>query len=134
MQVQSYFSGSCAVSGILDLGNHKNALAAMKAFCVKELAGAGRYVSSKASFPMLTPYYVFVAGPEVSGKDHSKNWVKYGTEFAAYIAENGLGDVATVGPKKNLRYHPDTTCQVWAWSPNQKAVEKWWTEHKNKDE
>ena len=92
MLITSYFVGSCAVSTIAGLGECKNAKEAMIAFCSQELPKSP--YSSK--FPLLTANYVFCAGPEIArGKPdsshHSKSWVKYGTEFAEFIVENGLG-------------------------------------------
>lgn len=123
MNTNTYLCGSCAGAGISDLGSHTDALDAMLNFCNQEL-GLGKC--------LLAPFYVFIAGPEKSGSGHSKRWVKYGTEFAAYIAENNLGVVVSPGAKLNLKYHADTTCQTWVWSPDQKAMEAWYQEHKVK--
>lgn len=126
MDVTSYAVGSCAASNICNLGYSKDAVSAMMTFCSKELGGSGGFGAK--SFGTLTPYYIFVAGPEVAGQGHSKAWVRYGTEFAAFIVENGLGTVATLGPHLNVRYHPTTTCQIWIWHPDQKGMEKWYKE------
>lgn len=125
MNVSTYMADCCGVSAIANLGSHKNAEEAMKQFCKAELVGYGD------AFVIPNVYYVFTAGPEVpagqpGSSHHSKAWVKYGTEFAAYIVEHGLGDIATLGQHLNLKYHPNTTCQVWLWHPNAKALKAWW--------
>jgi hypothetical protein len=131
MEITIYFGGSCAVSGIDGLGECKNAAEAMRVFCRKEL---GRLNEFTRHYTTLACHYVFSAGPEVAndrpgGSHHSKDWVKYGTEFAAYIVANKLGTVGTSGQWKNTKYHETTTAQAWVWHPNQKAMEKWWTEN-----
>lgn len=134
MSISEYVAGSCAVAGISDLGRHTGATAAMIDFCKSQL-GAGRTKFSKAdkrTYPTLTTFYVFCAGPEEPGHGHSKKWVRYGTEFAAFIKKHKLGEVVTVGPKPNAKYHATTTAQVWLWSPDQKAVETWWTKYQDK--
>lgn len=129
MTITTYIGGSCAVSAIGNLGDLPNALAAMESFCLEQL---GR-IDSKFSknYAKLTSYYLFSAGPEVAlgekgSSHHSKDWVKYGTEFAAFITDNELGTVATLGQKLNAKHHPTTTAQVWLWSPDQKAMVAWW--------
>jgi hypothetical protein len=123
MRVDTYLCGSCAVNGIVDLGTQASAVEAMKTFCRLQLGNKSGFTKA---YMTLINVYAFCAGPEESGHGHSKPWVRYGTEFAAYIKQCGLGDVATIPAKKNLRYHPNTTAQVWIWSPNQKAMEEWW--------
>lgn len=125
MEISAYMCGCCGVSDIKNLGMHKNAQEAMLAFCRQELPSFG------SNMQQLNVYYVFTAGPEVprdhpGGSHHSKAWVKYGTEFAAFILDNGLGDIATLGQHLNLKYHAHSTCQVWIWHPNQKAMVAWW--------
>ena len=127
MNITAYFISSCAVSSISNLGNHKNAKEAMISFCSQELPMS----SYSRVFPKLTSNYVFCAGPEVAvGKKgsshHSKEWVRYGSEFAEFIVENDLGKIATPGPILNFKHHRETTCQVWVWQPDQEAMEKWW--------
>ena len=120
MNITSYLVSSCAASAIADLGRHTDAVDAMMTFCSKEFGN----FSFNSKF--LAPHYAFVAGPEISGKGHSKRWVKYGTEFAQLIKDNNLGTVVTCGPITNYKFHPDTTCQMWIWQPDTKAVEAWW--------
>ena len=130
MIVKSYCGGSCAASSIENLGMCKNAEDAMEKFCKLELCKDTRYDVS--GFNILAPFYVFIAGPEKPGYGHSKNWVKYGTEFAAFIKDNGLGDIATHPAKVNKKYHPDTQCQIWLWNPNQSKISNWWVDHSKK--
>jgi len=124
---------SCAGQSITNLSYHKGPEEALLAFCQSQLVFRNGYEWGKTSesprFTLLVPYYSWMAGPEVSGKGHSSSvgWWAYGTEFAAYIRKHRLGRVSTLGPKINKKYHPDTTCQVWIWSPDQAAVEKWYT-------
>lgn len=128
MNVSTYTCSSCAISSITDLGTQPNALEAMKTFCSRELGAASKF---STSFLKLTPYYIYCAGPEVPASDphgshHSKAWVKYGTEFTEFILANKLGTIATLGQKYNLKHHPNTTAQLWMWSPDQEAMEAWW--------
>jgi hypothetical protein len=129
MRVSTFVAGSCAVAAISDIGSHRNPVDILQAFCSHELGIKDAYTTK---YSALTNFYLFCAGPEVKstekgGSHHSKNhWPRYGTEFAAYLVENGLGEVASVGPKLNLKHHKETTAQAWLWSPNQKALEKWW--------
>lgn len=125
MNIRTYLHASCASSAIEDLGAHRDALDAMSYFCKNELGTLGGYIKK---YGKLACFYSFVAGPEVPGKGHSKPWVKYGTEFAQFIVDNKLGEIATLGPKKNSKHHSDTTAQVWMWSPNQESIEAWWSE------
>ncbi len=135
MDIRTYFGNSCAVSAISELGDLKNAKEAMKIFCRHELGSKDDFGSV---YSKLACFYVFSAGPEVpagqpGSSHHSKAWVRYGTEFAEFIEENELGEIATTGQKKNLKHHPSTTAQVWIWSPDQKALEKWWTAAQDKE-
>ena len=128
MNIATYFVSSCAVASISNLGKHKNAKEAMIAFCSQELPMSSYGIGK---FPKLTANYVFCAGPEVplgekGGSHHSKPWVRYGSEFAEFLLENGLGKIATPGPILNFKHHSDSTCQVWVYQPDQEAVEKWW--------
>lgn len=119
----TYITG-CAAQAISNLGGHSDPAEAMKYFCTQQIDATSRFgVDFSGS---LNSFYVFVAGPEVPGKSHSKAWVKYGTEFAQFIVNNKLGTVQTLGPKINMKFHPDTTCQIWIWSPDDKAVFNWW--------
>lgn len=127
---------SCAISGIDYLGSCADAVDAMRQFCKTELgAGFHRYdtKSDVKTYNTLMSWYVFVAGPEEAGHGHSKNWVKYGTEFAAYIKKHRLGKVATCPPVLNKKFHANTTCQTWVWCPNQKHLETWWTQQQEQD-
>lgn len=130
MEIGTYLCGSCAASGISNLSGSGSPLKAMQDFCKMEL-GAKNGKFGPVSYGKLAAFYVFVAGPEVKlgqpgSSHHSKPWTKYGTEFAAFIEENNLGTVATLGQKLNLKHHASTTCQVWLWSPDQKRMEEWW--------
>ena len=131
MVIATYICGSCAVAGIQGIGDYKSPEEVLKLLCQQELGKIdGKF---KVEYSKLTTYYIFCAGPEVKstekgGSHHSKDhWPKYGTEFAKFLVDNKLGEVVTVGPKFNAKHHPTTTAQVWAWSPDQKAVEEWWT-------
>lgn len=130
MLLKTYFNGSCAVSSIEKLGSHSGPVDAMRYFCNNEL---GKLNDFCKKYGTLAAFYTFVAGPEVpfgepGGSHHSSaTWVKYGTEFAQFIRENKLGEVATVGPKINFKHHKTTTAQVWLWNPDQAALEAWWT-------
>jgi hypothetical protein len=129
LDISTYVAASCTTSSIAGLGLMINPRNALRDLCMKELVMVeGPYSRSSSKYRILVPFYVFTAGPEVPGFGHSKPWVRYGTEFAAYLREHNLGEVATV----NMKHHPKTTCQVWIWSPDQKAVEKWWEEIGNK--
>lgn len=125
MTISTYKCQSCACADISSLGSHSGPVDAMRYFCNHEMRNPYGY--GGRSFNKLAPFYVFVAGPEIPGKGHSsKSWVRYGTEFAEFIQNEGLGIVVSPGPKINHKYHPDTTCQTWVWSPDQEAMEKWY--------
>lgn len=143
-EIMEYQAGSCALGGIKDLADksHKCAKDAMITFCGLTLGfhnPLNKYQIRNAvgQFPKLTNFYVFTAGPEVpedhpNGGAHSKpHWVKYGTEFTQFILDNGLGEVVTLGPKLNAKYHPTTYAQVWLWSPDQAKLEAWWLENRS---
>lgn len=129
--------GSCAGADICGLGQHKNAEDAMFAFCSSQLGSPDKgdlLKTVRKKYEKLYSFYTWIAGPEVpkgakGSSHHCKDWVRYGTEFAEFIEANGLGKVATLGQKLNAKFHPTTTCQVWLWSPDQKACETWWTEN-----
>jgi hypothetical protein len=109
---------------------------AMRRFCESQLGTQNQY---RNRYPFLTAFYVFCAGPEVKstekgGTGHSKDhWPRYGTEFAQYILDNGLGLVATLPAKHNDKHHAESTAQTWLWSPDQQGVEKWWTALQERD-
>jgi hypothetical protein len=130
MELTPHFGGSCAVTAIVSLSRHTDAVDAMKTFCGREL---GRLDGFIAKYAKLAAYYVFTAGPEVKpgeqGSSHWSvaGWTKYGTEFAQFIRDNNLGEIVTVGPKYNMKHHPTTTAQVWLWNPDQNAMEAWWS-------
>lgn len=133
MTISVYTCGSCALSTISNLGTHTDALAAMVAFCKLEMPPTLSFKTvSKNGECILAPFYVYVAGPEVAGHGHSKAWVRYASEFTQFILDNHLGTVVTNGPKQNQKHHPDTTCQTWVWSPDQKAMEQWWQGYKKR--
>lgn len=131
----NYMCGSCAVSSISNVGGCKNPVDVLEKFCKTEL---GEIDSYRKVYSKLVCYYVWCAGPEVKstepgGSHHSKDhWPRYGTELAQYIVDHKLGDVVTLGPKHNIKHHPSTTAQVWAWSPDQKAMEDWWTKRQKR--
>src|SRR4051812_10762437 len=91
MGLQTYFAQSCAASGITNLGQHRDAVHAMRNFCSSELGVIDNAYVRKYS--KLAAFYIFVAGPEVpfdhpNGSHHSKPWVRYGSDFAEYILSN----------------------------------------------
>lgn len=121
MKVSGWACGSCACHEINELSALKDPKASMLEFCKQALGNPSlaKYASKTASmFQTLATHYLFIAGTE---KRHA-----YGTDFATFIMENTLGEIATLPPKLNLKHHPDTTCQVWIWQPNQKALEAWY--------
>lgn len=126
MKFSGWLGGSCAAIAIGNLGNCKGPEDAMKVFCKAQLILDNSRYGGGVSFNTLYTFYTFIAGPEKEGHYHSKTWVKYGTEFAAFLKKEKLGHVVTLPKKLNAKHHPDTTCQVWLWGPDQKAVEKWW--------
>lgn len=129
MTIETYVCSACTTGSIASLGTQKDAKSAMLNFCKSQLISApNRFDPPDASrFQTLISFYIFTAGPEEKGHGHSQPWVKYGTEFAAYIRKNKLGKIATCPAKLNLKHHPKTTCQTWLWSPDQEAMEAWWT-------
>lgn len=135
MEIKTYVCGSCAVSSMSNVGSYTGPVEVLKAFCKNELGVLNEF---RNSYALLVNFYVFCAGPEVKstekgGSHHSKDhWPKYGTELAEYIKTHKLGEIVTLGPKKNAKHHPTTTAQLWAWSPKQKAVEEWWTKQQGK--
>lgn len=128
MKFSGWLGGSCAAIAIGNLGACKGPEDAMKTFCKSQLVLDNSRYGGGTTFNILYTFYTFIAGPEVPGSYHSKTWVKYGTEFATFLKREKLGLVVTLPKKLNTKHHPDTTCQVWLWSPDQKAVEKWWKE------
>lgn len=123
MNIQEYFAAACTTAGISGLGVCKDAPDAMATFC-RSVFGSSAAFGAKRS--PITTFYVFTAGPEEPGHGHSRPWVKYGTEFEAYIRDNNLGEITTLGAHLNLKHHAKTTCQTWLWRPDQKALETWW--------
>lgn len=128
MTITAWVANSCACVAIQDLGKRKDPLDAMHKFCELELVVKGWGAKAKPTLQKVFSFYVFISGPEKGGEIHSKAWVKYGTEFAAYIKDNNLGTVATLDRKPNFKHHGTTDCQVWLWSPDQTALETWWKE------
>lgn len=127
--IKDYVCGSCAGGEIISLSTHSNATDAMIHFCktVLGLPGGVRtgFYKSKTSpsYNCTSAHYVFIAGPE---EGTGRGWPKYGTEFAQFITDHKFGLVATLPPIKNRKYHPDTSCQIWIWQPDQAALEAWW--------
>lgn len=126
MNVVGWVGNSCSTGPIAGLGTMPDAYHAMLKFCCIELARRNYYEGyDQTNFRPTHTFYTFSAGPEEPGHGESKTWVKYGTEFAQFILDNKLGDVATLGPHKNVRYHPNTTCQLWIWRPDRAALIEW---------
>jgi hypothetical protein len=136
LTIDEYVCHSCAVGSIANVGSCQNAEMVMRRFCELQLGTNSGY---RKNYPLLNAFYVFCAGPEVKsnekgGTGHSvDHWPRYGTEFAQYLIDNGLGGVATLPAKKNAKHHPTSTAQTWLWSPDQTAVEKWWTDLQARD-
>ena len=133
MTFAGWVSNSCAANSIVNLGDHTDPINAMISFCSLQLGTNNGFVKS---YQPLFSYYIFIAGPEVplgekGGGYHSKPWVKYGTEFAEFIKTNNLGEIATLPPRLNVKFHPTTTAQVWLWAPNQKNLEVWWADQQS---
>ena len=133
MDVTTYTCSSCALASIIGVGYCQNPEDALRDFCLLVWPNSVSPFASGGK-SQLAPFYIFVAGPEVSkehpnGSHHSKAWVRYGTEFAQYLVTHKLGTVVTTGARFNKAHHPDTTCQVWIWAPNHYAVVEWWNEH-----
>ena len=133
MIIKTYFGGSCAVASCERLGDHSSAKDAMLGVCLHELGPCKKqgFGTSISSIRDLTPFYTFIAGPEVKAgapgsSHHSKSWVAYGTEFAQFIIDHGLGRITTLPKKLNKKYHPDTTCQIWIWDPDLTAITQWY--------
>lgn len=133
MNITSYVCSACTTAGIAGLGNSgPTAKHAMLEWCRTQLAANSQY--SRPGVPVyIQPesHYIFTAGPEEPGHGHSKPWVKYGTEFAQLIEEQGLGKIVTTGAILNKKYHPGTTCQTWLWQPDKDALVRWY--EKNND-
>jgi ribosomal protein S27AE len=123
LKADNWVGGSCAAHSIDNLGSMTDAESAMVSFYKSQIGTKGKW---SVDSNILACHYIFIAGPEVKGKGHSKEWVKYGTEFAAFIRAHKLGRLVTLPKVVNKRYHPDTNCQVWLWQPDQKALEAWW--------
>ena len=129
---------SCAFANIEGIGSYSNPVQALLTFCKSQLfisTNASPFLTKKTELHFLEPtcFYSFSAGPEVprgtpGSSGHSKKWVRYGTELAAYIQENKLGEIATIGPRENKRYHPGCNCQVWLWHPDKDALFHWFTQ------
>lgn len=132
MEVTDYTAGSCAIMSLEKIGSCSGPVEVLTTLCESEL---GKLHKFRDTYGTLACFFVFSAGPEVKGFGHSKShWLRYGTEFAKYLVDNKLGEVVTLGPKRNLKHHPKTTAQIWVWSPDQKAVEKWWTNQQKRKE
>lgn len=118
--------GSCACGCIAQLSSEKNAESAMMSF-VRSAIHATRTKFKRSAGNYTNPYahYVFVAGPERPNTGDRGYWSDYGTSFAAYIQEHKLGNVVTLPPVRNAKWHPGTTCQVWLWQPDKEALVKW---------
>lgn len=128
MDIQTYVCGACTTASISNLGMEPNAEKAMLTFCQKVLGRKGRFGTGRG-FGKLEAFYVYTAGPEEPGHGHSKGWATYGSDFAALIRKEKLGRIVTCGAKLNLKYHPDTTCQTWLWSPIPERMQKWYEAH-----
>lgn len=131
MDIGSFVCGSCAVGDMRSIGSHNSAKEVMAIFCKSQL-GMNKNRYGAVPYQSLIAFYIFCAGPEVrsdekGGNHHSKDhWVRYGSELADYLVLNGLGVVVTAGQKENIKHHVGFTCQLWIFSPDQKACERWW--------
>jgi hypothetical protein len=134
MTVKDYVSGSCAGGEIISLSTQKDAKDAMRCFCRAVLGARGGPTtglyrsSSQPKYNCTASHYVFIAGAEKDsdGGKTQKAWPNYGSDFAQYILDEKLGLIATLPKTRNRKYHPETTCQIWIWQPDQLALEKWW--------
>ena len=125
MNTSGWACNSCACYEIDGLSNHRSGEDAILAFCKQQLGTptitASKFKSQLKFTNVVPAHYVFTAGPETSNK--------YGSNLAKYIEEHALGAVVTLPPRLNLKHHPATTCQVWLWAPDQKALEAWYAPH-----
>ncbi len=128
------YGSSCSLSEIANMGygelDGKKLMTAFLKDC--GLVTTRMDLKTKTSIPAignLTPMLIFsgvVEGPRngaagVSGPKSPFN----GVTFAAYIRENGLGDVGTVNPMPNIYHANDRKTQAWVWAPDREAIAKW---------
>ena len=114
---------TCGVQEICGLSGH-TPRASIAAFCRLELGRKPKYHGNEWNAPnKIFCFYLFTANlGEYSGN--------YGPYFAAYIKKNKLGHVAATPATQNEAFHPEHKNQAWLWTPDVKALEAWWKEHK----
>jgi hypothetical protein len=112
------------VKEITNLSSHSTAKEAMASFCQLNLRKKPKYCGQEwNSKGQLYCFYLFTSGGSSYRGD-------YGGNFAAYIKKHKLGYVTASPPVQNLAFHPEHANQAWLWSPDVKALEKWWDERK----
>lgn len=130
----------CAVSEISDLSYHDNAKDAMLAFCGEHVSNYGDYYYDerppRSNSILPSAFYIFTGvvkykGGEAAAHRHHYN---YGKAFKAFILKNKLGAVTESQARPNRVNHPNHVVQVWVWSPNKIALNRWWKRNRPKEE
>ena len=70
-------------------------------------------------------FYIFT-GVEKVDEGGNRVATGYGSKFAAYIKEQGLGSVTESVARKNRVNHPDHTVKVWVWAPSEQGLKEWY--------
>jgi hypothetical protein len=100
----------------------------MKEFCRMAIAKPCNFHGTFSDSGSLYSFYLFTAALETQDDSvkHSRKYPKYGQKFAAFIKDNGLGDVWESPARVNQAFHSDHSNQVYIWMPNHNAVFEWW--------
>jgi hypothetical protein len=112
----------CAIQEIGSLCGYKgNPRLAMVDFCRESILRQVKYRGSTGSQDTIYSYYLF------SARVDSPNVATYGTQFAKFIEENGLGEVWGSSIRKNEAFHASHWNQVWIWTPDRAKILTWWS-------
>lgn len=113
----------CAVNEIHGLSGYRDPKKAMLAFC-EERQDYGNPGNIRDPGGLIT----FTA--VVKYKNSKKPGPSYGPDFATFIKENDLGEVAESPMAYNRINHPTHGVKLWAWAPDLKNLKKWYKKNK----
>lgn len=140
MSLQLITAKCCAIQEINGLSTFasaeggRGAELTMAAFCQMNLRSHGQvhYRGFKARPEALYSFYFF-SGPvyHTTRWDHTTPWETdaYVDKFARFIEEHQLGELTKSPLKVNAAFHVDHANQMYIWSPDVKALKKWWEQY-----
>lgn len=117
----------CGAREITDIQLSKHSKDALIA--VLKAAVTGCQFAGRKAAPTRMGQFVFTQADQAGASRP-----KYGEHFAAYLVNQKLGSVSQAAKvAKNPNYDRGHSIKMWIWTPDPKAVWKWWKENGGED-